>query len=160
MIRESEQLPPALLRCPARLDHMPLIPNPFYLVALQWLIRNGAPIVMQRLARTKAALPVDEQPRFEGEASLERGGQRVPGWLAITSTELRFEPSERRRGASVRVPLSEIEDVSPTRQRLLGVIPSRSTGNKVQSGRGIYRFTVDAADRGSWLRELSVSDFR
>jgi hypothetical protein len=53
---------------------MPLIPNPLYLIALQWLIRNGGPIVMQRLAKPDAPHPVDDQPRFQGEARLERGG--------------------------------------------------------------------------------------
>lgn len=136
---------------------MPLIPNPYYLIALQWLIRNGAPIVIQRISSKRAAPPVVDHPRFEGEASLERAGQQVRDWLAITSDELRFEPSERRRGASVRVPLEDIEDVSPTRQRLLGVIPTGATGIKVRSSRGIFRFAMDGSDRDRWLREISLA---
>lgn len=110
---------------------------------------------MDRVSRTKTSSPVEAEPRFEGDASLERGGDRVRGSLAITHNELRFEPSERRRERSLRIPLDEIEDVSPTRQRLLGLIPAGANGIKVRSRRGIYRFIVDGSDRSRWLREFA-----
>ena len=136
---------------------MPFTPNPLYLIALQWLLRNGGPIVMQRLAKPDAPRPVDDQPRFQGEARLERGGETIQGRLAITGTELRFESAGRRSGWSLDVPLDEIEDVSPTRQRRLGLIPAASNGIKIRSTRGIFRFVVDGADRDRWLREISAA---
>jgi hypothetical protein len=136
---------------------MPLIPNPYYLIALQWALRNGAPIVIRRLSRASAPTQFESEPRFQGDASLERGGQNVRGLLAITDTELRFEPWDRRQGPSIQLPLEEIENVTPTRGRVLGLVPAGPTGIKVRSRRGIFRFGVDASDRNRWLREIPTA---
>lgn len=133
---------------------MPWLPNPLYFVVGEWLLRNGAPLVRRTLAKS----PPSTNVVFEGEARLEHGPQHVDGLLSLTTTALVFTPSGiRTRGVATSLPLAEVQEVTPTRARLLGLIPSRNDGFKVRTHRGIFRFRVDGSDRSTWLRELRAA---
>ncbi len=130
---------------------MPWLPNPLYLLVGEWLVRSGVPLVRRSLAKSPPTVNVV----FEGEARLEHGPQHIDGLLSLTTTALVFTPTGiRARGAATSLPLAEVQQVTPTRARLLGLIPFRNDGFKVRTHRGIFRFRVDASDRSTWLREL------
>lgn len=129
------------------------VPNPYYLMVAEWLLRQGLPIVRSRLVK---APPRDVL--FEGEASLEHGGEPVRGLLSVTSGGLVFTPfSVRARRAALALPFEGIEDVSPARSRLFGLIPSSRNALKVRSAQGIFRFRVDGDDRETWLRHIQAA---
>jgi hypothetical protein len=133
---------------------MPWLPNPLYFVVGEWLVRNGAPIVRRTLAKSPPTVNVV----FEGEARLEHGPESIDGLLTLTTAALAFTPRGiRTRGAAISLPLAEIDEVTPTRARLFGLVPFRNEGFKVRTHRGIYRFRVDGSDRSTWLRELRAA---
>lgn len=114
------------------------------------LFRQGLPMVQRRLLK---APPRDVL--FEGQASLEHGGEPVRGILSVTPRRLVFTPhSVRARFSEVDLPLEAIEDVSAARSRFLGLIPASRNALKVRSERGIFRFRVDAEDRDAWLGQI------
>jgi len=127
--------------------------NPFTFMMLQWVLRQGAPFVLRRFAPSPPAAA-----QFEGDATFERGPEAVRGLLSITSSELVFTPNSiRMRGSALRVPLMDVEDVSPVRRRWLGVFPTASNAIKVRTRFGIYRFVIDRADRDRWLIEVRAA---
>ena len=131
---------------------MPLLPNPAYWMVGEWLLRTGVPFVAARLAK---APPAAERVLFEGEARLEHGPENVGGLLSVTPLTLVFTPSGlRTRGAANAIPLAEIDEITATKGRFLGLIPLWNNGLKVRTRRGIFRFRVDRSDRSRWLREL------
>ena len=133
---------------------MPWVPNPLYLMVGEWLLRNGGPLVLRRFVRTPPAASV----LFEGEARLEHGPENIRGLLSLTPSELVFTPSAiRTRGAGVAFRLADIEEISATKGRLLGLIPFWNNGLKVRTRRGVFRFRVDGSDRPAWLRELRAA---
>ncbi|MGE3960450.1 MAG: hypothetical protein AB7F65_02060 [Dehalococcoidia bacterium] len=133
---------------------MPLVPNPIYWMVGEWLLRNGLPIVTNHLTKT----PPQEHVLFEGEARLEHGPENITGLLSVTPSSLVFTPSGiRTRGAATALPLHDIDEVTPTKGRILGVIPARGDGLKVKARRGIFRFRVDPDDRDRWLREIRTA---
>lgn len=130
---------------------MPWIPNPLYFMVGEWLLRNGGPIVARRLTKS----PPTSDVLFEGEAKLEHGPENIMGLLSVTPSAVVFTPASiRTRGAATSIPLAEIEEITPTKGRLLGLIPSSNNGIKFRTRRGIFRFRVDSSDRATWLREL------
>lgn len=128
-------------------------PNPIYWMVAEWLVKQGLPIVRSRLAK---AVPRDVL--FEGEASLEHGGEPVRGVLAVTSAGLTFLPRHlANQRLAVTIPFRDIDDVSPARSRLFGLIPASRTALKVRSTQGIFRFRVDGEDRDLWLRAINAA---
>jgi hypothetical protein len=134
---------------------MPLIPNPIYWMVGEWILRNGMPIVRRSLAKSP---PSAESVLFEGEARLEHGPENISGLLAVTPSTLTFTPSGiRTRGAAASIPLGEIDEVSLTKGRFLGLLPGKNNGIKVRTRRGIFRFRIDPDDRDHWLREIRTA---
>lgn len=134
---------------------MPLIPNPIYWMVGEWLLRNGMPIVKRSLTKTP---PPAEAVLFEGEARLEHGPENIAGLLAVTSSALTFTPSGiRTRGAAASIPLEEIDEVTATKGRFLGLVPVKNNGLKVRTRRGIFRFRIDPDDRDHWVREIRTA---
>lgn len=132
---------------------MPFLPNPFYFMIVEWIVRAGTPLVIRRFSR-----PLLMEILFEGDATFERGSGAVAGLLAITRTHLLFTPRGAwARGPVLQLPLDEIEEVTPVTRRLLGLVPLASNVIKIRSRRGIFRFTVDRSDRDRWLREIEAA---
>jgi len=130
---------------------MPFIPNPVYFIVGEWLIKNGAPLLRRSLTKT----PPTTNILFEGEARLEHGPESVDGLLSLTSDAVVFTPRGiRTRGAAAVIRLDDIDEISETKGRILGLIPAQNNGIKLRTRRGIYRFRVDSGDRATWLREL------
>ncbi|MCK9485755.1 MAG: hypothetical protein M0R73_03500 [Dehalococcoidia bacterium] len=129
------------------------LPGPYTLMVAEWVVRQGLPIVRGRLVK---APPRDVL--FEGEASLERGGEPVRGLLSVTSRGLVFTPfSLRAQRDAMALPFEGIEEVAPVRSRFLGLIPASRNALKVRSTRGIFRFRVDGDDRDLWLRRIEAA---
>jgi len=134
---------------------MPLIPNPIYWMVGEWLLRNGMPVLKRSLAKSP---PSAESILFEGEARLEHGPENISGLLAVTPSALTFTPSGiRTRGAAASIPLDDIEEVTSTKGRFLGLIPAKNNGLKLRTRRGIFRFRIDPDDRDAWLREIRAA---
>ncbi len=128
------------------------LPGPYTLMVAEWLVRQGGPILRRRLLK---ATPSDVL--FEGEATLERGGEPVRGVLSVTPSALVFTPNSfAERGAAISMSLDGIEEVSPARSRLFGLIPASRNALKVRSRRGVFRFRVDADDRDLWVRQIEA----
>lgn len=134
---------------------MPLIFNPYVLMALQWAVVKGTPILVSRFVKTEQ---LGEETVFEGLATLERGRDDIDGLLSITATELVFAPVRgSARNSAVRIPLEAIEEVSLPPRRRLGLFPAVPNTIKVRSRRGIFRFVVDNEDSERWLAEIRAA---
>jgi len=133
---------------------MPWIPNPVYFIVGEWLIKSGAPLLRRTLTKTPPVANI----LFEGEARLEHGPESVDGLLSLTSDAIVFTPRGiRTRGAAALLRLEDIDEISESRGRILGLIPAQNNGIKLRTRRGIYRFRVDSDDRSAWLHELRAA---
>lgn len=133
---------------------MPWLLNPYSLLALQWAVRKGLPLVASRLGRVS---PI-ENVLFEGPARLEHGSQSRPGTLWLTPDVLGFASggSGNPRDALV-IPLPAVEEVRSARRRFLGLFGYGTPRLTMRAEHGVFRFLVDVEDQPRWTQMIEAA---